>query len=269
VTHQHPFDFATYPRRLNRALRRREITHDEYVILVAGLYARANRSTWIATLTLDQLFEAIAWEGSADWLYRRLRDLKRRGWIDYASQPGKKRHSYAIKLRYDRSGDSEEGPSTQPLKKAEFHVAARPTAPSSGLDTPSTDDGEIPLPEPVSATPTAERVRAPRDVRETPNPCFEREVLGGGLNQREVLGEAGDVDDFIAVFEGLQREEQPEPTSELLESLRGAITASERTRETRLAELRAIGTSPPAGEEETLQELDELIEAGVLIEVDT
>ena len=71
----HPFDFATHPRSLDRALRSGDLTETDYVILVR-LYGVANRATWIATLTLEQLAESIAWERSLDWLYRRLADLE-------------------------------------------------------------------------------------------------------------------------------------------------------------------------------------------------
>lgn len=104
----HPFDFATYPRLLNRALRARRLSRDEYVILVR-LYAMANRETWLASVTLDQLGDRIAWDRSEDYLYRLLDALKRKAWIEYPTTPGKKQHVYAIGLLWDRAEQSEDG----------------------------------------------------------------------------------------------------------------------------------------------------------------
>jgi hypothetical protein len=184
---RHPFDFATYPRPLNRALQRRLLNRDEYVLLV-WLYSRANRSTWVATITLAQLAEAVAWDRSPDWLYRVLADLKRRRWIDYKAQPGKKAHAYAIKLVYDRPEHSEEGPSTQPLNHAGLRADRARMGPRRHLRGPSMEDGSKPLPEPVSESESAERLRAARDVRERSTTGTKDQNLSGGLSQDQILG---------------------------------------------------------------------------------
>jgi hypothetical protein len=95
---------------------------------------------------------------------------------------------------------------------------------------------------------------------------YERRAAVEEVNHREVLGGAGDR--LLDVYEQLESESPPKPSAmdEVLERLRSTIVETEHEREARLAELRKIGTGPPAGENEILAELDELVPAGILLE---
>jgi hypothetical protein len=176
---RHPFVYATYPRVLNRALRARAISRDEFVIL-AQLYARADRATWTADVTLEQLGEAVAWEHSADWLRKRLVSLKARGWIDYRTLPGRKRHVYTIRLLYNRTSPSEESLSSQPLNQAESPVHASAHRLSTTADRLRRDRGANVLAARAPAPKEPASVGASRDVRETPTPLIEEDLLGPG-----------------------------------------------------------------------------------------
>jgi len=210
----HPFDFGTYPRLLNRALRARLLSRDEYVILV-GLYARANRETWLASVTLDQLGDLIAWEKSEDYLYRLLDALKRKAWIEYPTTPGKKQHVYAIRLLWDRPERSEDGPRIENAPSPSTAAAedgSSADVPPAALSNESEDEGGRTTAAGPSTEPSGPRiedssnadterdsrsvgdepVRAPRDVREKTNPSskekFKDQRLGSS-DHRTVEGE--------------------------------------------------------------------------------
>jgi hypothetical protein len=199
----HPFEFSTHPRMLDRALRARRISRDEFVLLVA-LYARADRATWTVSRSLDQIADLVAWDKSEDYLYRLLAGLRKRGWLDYPTTPGKKAHLYVIRLLHDRSEHSEESPRTAGAASpsmaaaengsgARIPVCALAVESEDGNERTSVASPRMALPSPrmgATAKPLGERdsdareqapVRAPRDVGERANLAVRERLQGERL----------------------------------------------------------------------------------------
>jgi hypothetical protein len=139
------YHFAPVPRRAVVALRDGQLLYDEFVVL-AWLYDRAPRTTFVVRVTLRQISDGIGWTRSDDWLSKRLRRLRDRGWIGFDSQPGRNRHVYEIALVDARVLASEPAPSPR--------TSRRPS---------------IPGPERRH-----ESHRAPRDAREQSEPSSSR-----------------------------------------------------------------------------------------------
>jgi hypothetical protein len=222
----HPFAYATHPRRLDRALRRREVDRDEYAILV-WLYSRADRSNWIAAVTLAQLAEGVAWELTDDALYRRLRGLRQRGWIAYETRPGKKRHVYAIRLVHDGPTESEDSPGRQTLDDPGLRSTPSRMPPSRHFGGPRMEAGTYPDQEPTAERARDERVRVPRDGREKTTTRLEEgfsEQRLGSSDQDQVVGEGpGDESGLVlhaceeSLLTGLSMLDPEEPPWTLLE----------------------------------------------------
>jgi hypothetical protein len=110
---------------------------------------------------------------------------------------------------------------------------------------------------------------APGDTRPDPTlPNQDQDQAGEGEKREEVLC-GGEGDRFLAAYESLEGEKTPEPSAlnDVLARLGATIAEAEHRRATRLAELREIGSGPPAGEEEVLRESGGLIMGGVLVEL--
>jgi hypothetical protein len=231
----HPFAHSTVPRRVLAGLRRRELDHDEFVIL-AWLYGRADRRPWVASVRLAQLAEGIAWKHSDDYLSKRLRRLRRKGWLTYSARPGEKGHGYAIRLLYDgpeaSADQSEDSPSTEAAQEAGSRVADARTGPRKPRSGPSTRQSANPLPERTSGSDDGGAVRASRDVREEAKTCTEKRFW------EKRLGSS--------------------PGEDVREERRG-------TNDDRLIAL-ALGRQPEANEAAFMSDLDELLRDGILID---
>lgn len=136
------YHFAPVPRRAVIALRTAELRYDEFVIL-AWLYDRAPRATFVVRVTLPQVSEGVGWGWSQNWLSKRLRRLREGGWVEFESQPGRHRHAYEIRLLDARVQASEERPSTRasgsPRTVAPKSRTERDLEPD-GRNQPSEDD---------------------------------------------------------------------------------------------------------------------------------
>lgn len=275
-----PFAFARYPRSLNRGMRERALAHDEYVILV-WLYSRANDLTWVASVTLEQIVEGIAWKHSLDWLWKRLDGLKAKGWIDYPTRPGKKRHSYAIRLLYDGPKPSEESRSIEQAAsrstdsgqtesrgglaavsaagESEHATAARgEDSRSRGGSSRSTGDAASPLAKPDSSSPRAEGVGASRDVGERAKPLSEggRGEAGSRFESYRANGGAGTPDDRLIGARPERRRNEGE-WREAMERARASLDGWPEPREVEWPD-----TSGMRGEEAILADCEALVAAG-------
>ena len=201
MTQRAPFQFWRPPTLLNRALRERAITRGDYAILV-WLYSRADDRTWIASLTLDQIKEGIAWEKTLDYLRKRLNGLKERGWLDYKTVPGRKGHVYAIRLRYG-GPQSEQALSTEARADAESGLPGVEAGPSTSMESLSTEEGANTLPDPDSPIKGNGAVGAPLDVLEKPKArtLSEGEASERLWNYDQDVGE-GTSRDVLANFDG-------------------------------------------------------------------
>jgi hypothetical protein len=165
-----PFPFDPVPAALLRALRNRLVSRDEFCAL-AYLYARAtNRSarTWVVTITLAQLGEAIAWEHSAEWLRQMLVRLRSKGWIAYESRSGQ-RKPYDIRLLWElevswRLQPSADAASSDPDDTPSWRL------PSSSLRS---EESAKPLGEPLPAPLPTGAVGGPSYVSDKDKPLGE------------------------------------------------------------------------------------------------
>jgi hypothetical protein len=180
------YPFVPLPRSAFAALASGQLTDDDLRILL-GLYARASFATLHVRVTLAQLATAIGWDHSLDYLSKRLRGLRRGGWIVYSVSMGRHRAIYEIALQPQNEA-SDQRPRNDPLARPRRRTAKggikRATAargvalpsedgvppagvdgPSDGGNRPSSDAPPEPRTEPDTGAARGQEVRAAQTVQ--------------------------------------------------------------------------------------------------------
>jgi hypothetical protein len=184
--------FARVVREVFFAVERGELDLFEAWVL-AVLYNRQRGRFWVVWISAGELMRATGWPHDWDWLYRKLTSLKRKGWVDFPTTPGKKHPTYAITLRHEAGEQTEQGPSTQRLNDAEASTANATTGPSTTRSQPSSEQPSRADREPDSGVDAAEPDRARRDVRDKTTTLPEGKALGeASPNYAYEVGEGTD-----------------------------------------------------------------------------
>jgi hypothetical protein len=103
------YGFVPVPHDVCRALESQQLELPAFAVLVA-LYRHRNGRTLTTSFTLGELKVWAAWPSKLDSLSKALRALRRAGWLEYDSVPGRRGHRYVVRLNPMRRGQSEERP---------------------------------------------------------------------------------------------------------------------------------------------------------------
>jgi hypothetical protein len=161
--------------------------------IIAALWRGARWETRRRVITLARLAEAIGWNGQDDTLYRRLLKLRRLGFHEYETTPGRHGARYVFALNPEPTASpeqSEDVPRRKPLNHAETAATAAPSVPRRPSSSPRSEEVGRSLAEPDSSPPNAPAVPRTSDLQRETKACSEETVEGpGSTDQDHAVGE--------------------------------------------------------------------------------
>jgi hypothetical protein len=259
------FPFVPLPHAAEAAFARSAIDETDLAILVV-LWRGADWRTRKVTRTLAQIAARIRWGPTDDALSKRLHKLRRAGWFELETTPGKHAAPYLFTLNHEPEPSSERSEDVRRSKPHGDRVNDEPSpqrARRRPAAVPRSEDAASPHRQSDSAPTGRAPVRRTSEPQRETKALSEEDALGpaSARDHDHVVGETtGRHTDalLIAATENLNGERDLDDLHDAIERAREASDVGTG------CDLDAIWPGPPLeGEEGVLADLEALVEAGL------